>query len=142
MGLWRNKGVTGVFELCPLRDRDARRAADAVLTGKGPRAVVNFIRAVRQHQLHGLATRALTLKMLLHEYQSGGRFSKTHRELYRNFSHRRCLDPDEARRIRLKHQPSPSLQVTPAVRQRVAGRIAALMLACGRSAIWTGAADK
>jgi hypothetical protein len=99
MGLWRNKGVTGVFELCPLRDRDARLAAEMVLTAKGPRAVVNFIRAVRRHQLHGLATRPLTLKMLLHEYRSGGGFSKTHRELYRKFSHHLCLDPDEARRI-------------------------------------------
>lgn len=142
MGLWRNKGMTGVFELCPLRDRDARLAAETVLTGKGPRAVGNFIRAVRQHQLHGLATRPLTLKMLLHEYQNRGGFSKTHRELYRKFSHHLCLDPDEARRIRLKHQPSLSLQVTPAIRQRVAGRIAALLLVCGRSAIWTGAADK
>lgn len=142
MGLWRNKGVTGVFELCPLRDRDARLAAEMVLAGKGPRAVVNFIRAVRRHQLYGLATRPLTLKMLMHEYRSGGGFSKTHRELYRKFSHHLCLDPDEARRIRLKHQPSPTLQVTPAIRQRVAGRIAALMLVCGRSAIWTGQGDK
>lgn len=139
---WGEKSRCGVFELCPLRDRDARIAAEAVLKTSARRSVNVFMRAVRQHQLVGLATRPLTLKMLLHEYRSGGKFSRSHRELYRKFSHYLCLDPDDARRNRLKHQSSPRIHVPPATRQRVAGRIAALMLVCGRSAILPGATDK
>lgn len=139
---WSDKARSGVFELCPLRDRDARMAAEAVLKTSARRSVNAFMRAVRQHQLVGLATRPLTLKMLLHEYRSGGKFSRSHRELYRKFGHHLCIDPDDARTSRLRHQSSPRIHVPSATRQRVAGRIAALMLVCGRSAIWPGAAAK
>lgn len=133
------EGRSGIFELCPLREKDVRLAAEHRLAAreKAP-AVDKFLRAVRQRQLVGLATRPLTLKMLLHEFGEGAGFSRNHRQLYRRYSHFLGNETNAERERRLRDLGVRRLQVPPKQRERIAGRIASLLLLCGRSAIWTG----
>lgn len=133
---------SGIFELCPLRDKDARLAAGMVMRTESDSKMVNgFMGAVHRHQLFGLASRPLTLRMLLREFATSRRFSKSQRELYRRFSHFLCNEADPGRQSRLLNTTVPRPQVSPKARERMAGRIASLLQLCGRSAVWTGRAE-
>jgi hypothetical protein len=129
--------AAGIYELCPLRERDVRLAADTCLTAiAGEKAGTEFLRELRKHHLIALGSRPLTLKMLLSEFAKGaGRFPKTHRELYANCTRSLLQEHDEQRRIWLRNKNVPRLTVSEERRARVAGRIATLMLLCRRSAI-------
>jgi hypothetical protein len=130
--------VSGLYELCPLRDRDARLAADASLVGlaKTKKTGADFMRELRRHRLIALGSRPLTLKMLLREFAEGaGAFPRSHRELYRRCTRTLISEHDEGRRSSLRNKPLPRLTASENKRLRVAQRIAALMLLCGRSAI-------
>lgn len=146
MRLWTAPKVAetraGIFELCPLREKDVRLAAELILGSSKPASVVKFLRSVRQRQLVGLATRPLTLKMLLREFSEGAGFSKSHRQLYRRYSHDLCNEINPVRQRSLRDRNVPRLQVPAQQRERIAGRIASLLITCGRSAIWTGAPDQ
>jgi hypothetical protein len=141
MALWprseSEKDGSGVFELCPLREKDARLAAKIVFEAKTSSANGDkFLREVKRHRLIGLASRPLTLKMLLQEFMTaGGKFPNSHRELYHSCAKTLCAETNTARRERLRNKATPRLLVSDQQRARVAGRIAALMLLCGRSAI-------
>ncbi len=130
--------VSGLYELCPLRDRDARLAADTSLGGLAgnEKTGANFMRELRRRRLIALGSRPLTLKMLLREFAEGaGAFPRSHRELYRRCTRTLISERDEGRRARLRNKPLPRLTASESKRLRVAQRIAALMLLCGRSAI-------
>lgn len=130
-------GTSGIYELCPLRERDVRLAANTSLTdAAGDNAGTEFMRELRRHHLVALGSRPLTLKMLLGEFAKGaGSFPKSHRELYRSCTRTLLQERDEQRSSRLRNKNLPRLTVPEKRRARVAGRIAALMLLCGRSAI-------
>ncbi len=142
MRLWTAPKVTetraGIFELCPLREKDVRLAAELILGTAKQASADKFLRSLRQRQLVGLATRPLTLKMLLREFREGAGFSKSHRQLYRRYSHDLCNEINPARQRSLRDRNVPRLQVSAKHRERIAGRIASLLITCGRSAIWTG----
>ncbi len=127
----------GIYELCPLRERDVRLAANTSLSAvAGDKAGEGFMRELRRHHLIALGSRPLTLKMLMGEFAKGaGRFPHSHRELYRSCTRTLLQERDEQRASRLRNKNLPRLTVSEKRRARVAGRIAALMLLCGRSAI-------
>lgn len=141
--LWKSeesvseRPTSGIYELCPLRDRDARMAAGLALDSGDPGRLGNaFMRELNRHRLIGLGARPLTLKMLLQEFGSGaGKFPRSHRELYRRCTRAMVIEHDAGRRTRLRNKNIPRLAVSDKQRERVAGRIAALMLLCGRSAV-------
>jgi hypothetical protein len=124
---------SGIYELCPLRERDVQLAAkqslDAAPISKGG---ADFIRELKRHRLFGLGSRPLTLKMLLSEFASGaGKFPRSHRDLYRRCTQTLARERDTQRQARLRNKNHPRLTVSEKQRLRVAGRIAALLLLCG-----------
>lgn len=140
--LWRKVpgAHCGVFELCPLLERDVLLAAGVVLGTAAPaKTAREFLQAVRHHHVIGLSSRPITLKMLLSEFVAGGGFSVSHRELYLRSAVRLCNEVDPERRHRLRNINLLRLQLDQRRRLRAAQRIAALLLLGGRSAIWTGA---
>ncbi len=118
-----------VWELCPLRRDDVELAA----TESGF-AAPDFLRAIYRQQVSSLANRPMTLRMLLREFQGGGKFSGTHRELYSAHCRFLCGEVDPARAGRLRQD-----DVADAAYE-VAQRVAALTLLCNRSAVFTGPA--
>ncbi len=138
--LWRKvPGANcGVFELCPLVERHVHIAAETVF---GTETAREFTAAIRRHHLIGLATRPLTLKMLLREFAAGLGFSSTHRDLYLRAATHLCNEVDDERRRRLRNVGFVRLQLDQRRRLRVAQRIGALLLLGGRSAIWVGDKD-
>jgi|GEM_PF-1821356 len=128
---------TGIYELCPLTKADVQISAKITLADLGVNdASSQFLREIKKHRVEGLAARPLTLKMLLNEYiQSGGMFPTSYRELYFRAVKHLCKETDSSRKERLRDVSSPRLLVNEKERERIAGRIAAMMLICGRSAI-------
>jgi hypothetical protein len=128
---------SGIYELCPLRDRDARLAASMALGDiEASGSDYKFMRELNRHHLTALASRPLTLKMLLQDFVSGaGNFPRSHRELYQRCTQNLVKEHDAGRRARLRNKNIPRLSISDKQRERVAGRIAALMLLCGRSAV-------
>lgn len=130
---------SGIYELCPLRERDVRLAAERSLDEMPvSTAGGNFLREIKRHRFIALGSRPLTLKMLLSEFMSGaGKFPRSHRDLYRRCTQTLARERDPDRRARLRNKNHPRLTVSEKQRLRVAGRIAALLLLCGRSAVAT-----
>lgn len=130
---------SGIYELCPLRERDVILAAERSLDATpASTASGGFLRELKRHRLIALGSRPLTLKMLLREFASGaGKFPRSHRELYRRCTATLAREHDPERRQSLRNKNHPRLTVSEKQRQRVAGRIAALLLLCGRSAVAT-----
>ncbi len=140
--LWQKvpEAHCGVFELCPLLERDVLLAAQIVLgTTVQTKTAEEFLHAVRRHHVIGLSSRPITLKMLLSEFVNGGGFSVSHRDLYLRSAERLCNEVDSERRSRLRNVNLPRLLLDQRRRLRVAQRIAALLLLGGRSAVWLGA---
>lgn len=132
--------ASGIYELCPLRECDVRQAAAQALSGKGTGSAYDgeFLKELKRHRLIGLGSRPLTLKMLLQEFAAGaGRLPRTHRDLYRRCARTLLADHDRERQTRLRNKAIPRLTTSEQQRARIAGRIAAFLLLCGRSAITT-----
>jgi hypothetical protein len=131
--------ASGIYELCPLRERDVKLAAEHALgSKKGINSGAGFLRELKRHRLIGLGSRPLTLKMLLSEFASGaGKFPLSHRELYRRCTRTLVRERDAGRLTRLRNKNIPRLTASEQQRLRVAGRIATLLLLSGRSSIAT-----
>ena len=145
LNLWQKVPLahSGVFELCPLLERDVLLAARVILgSAASGISAEDFIRAIRCQHVIGLSSRPITLKMLISEFAEGGGFAVSHRELYLRSAVRLCNEVDAERRQRLRNVNLPRLQLDQQRRLRVAKRIAALLLLGGRSAIWTGDAGQ
>lgn len=122
------------FELCPLTRSAVVQAATAhsILPN-------DFLRAVHERQVYGLAARPLTLFMLLDEFRDrGGNLTRTHRQLYLDFCKRLCEEPDALRAQRLRRRKVAWLDYRPSQKQVVAGRIAAMMFLTAKSSVITG----
>src|SRR6266446_1997957 len=122
--LWREKNENIVFELCPLRWKDAELAA--LESGVDPQA---FWQEIIRHQVQGLAARPITLGMLLEEMNDGGNLPSSHHQLFTNAIARICRENPE--RVRYSPRPRPNQ----AHIQRVASRIAMLLMIGGRSVV-------
>src|SRR5205807_4401946 len=99
----------------------------------------DFLRAVHERQVHGLAARPLTLFMLLDEFRErGGNLTRTHRQLYLDFCRRLCEEPDEQRARRLRRRKVKWLEYRGSQKQAIAGRIAAMMFLTAKSSVVVG----
>ncbi len=126
--LWPEPQRGGVFELCPLRACDAEIAArESGLDAQ------EFMSAVWRHNVRGLAARPVTLKMLIDEFRAGGGLPQGQRSLYARAVRRLCAEVDQERELRLDRRGAkrpPEGEIF-----RVACRIAALLMLCGKNAV-------
>lgn len=119
------------FELCPLTRSAVVRAGSAYQASSN-----DFLKAVHERQIQGLAARPLTLFMLLDEFRErGGKLTRTHRQLYLDFCARLCDEPDAERGRRLRRRKVAWLDYRPAQKQTVAGRIAAMMFLTAKNSV-------
>lgn len=130
--LWPEPQRGGVFELCPLRARDAELAAKE--SGLDTQA---FMSAVWRQNVRGLAARPITLKMLLDEFRASSCLPEGQGLLYTRASRRLCAEVDREREQRLDRRGikrPPESEIF-----RITCRIAALLMLCGRNAVFKGA---
>jgi hypothetical protein len=120
----------GIYELTPLRRRDAKAAA----TGSGVDETA-FLAEVDAREAGALASKPVTLRFLLNAYQRKGGFPDTQAELYRVGCERLCEETSLSRRASRRIGTLSARQ-----RLQVAARVAVLSILCGRPAIWTGSA--
>jgi hypothetical protein len=126
--LWGENDLL-VYELAPLRRCDVLEAARV----EGIASPDAFLRAVDEKQAVPLAIKPITLKFLLNTYRNSGSLPRRQSDLYRDGC--LCL----AEEVSLDRRESGLLgSFSAPERMAVAGRIAALMVFGGRSAIWIG----
>lgn len=119
-----------VYELCPLRRKDAEEAA----RHEGCDSQ-DFMKALREMHVEGLANRPVTLFLLLNEFRAHGRFPATHRELYERGTRKLVDEIDPKRLEALTALSKTTLRASLDERLAAAQRIAALLLCCGKSAV-------
>jgi len=124
-GLWSERPDNLVYELCPLRWKDAELAAREA--NINPEA---FHRELVRHQVTGLAARPITLRLLLEEMRRSGSLPGSHHELFSMAIERLCEEVDEAR-----YRHERIARPKPAHIARVAARIAALSMVGARNTI-------
>lgn len=120
----------GVYELLPLQREDVRVLADhAEVDGEA------FLAAVERSGVTALASRPLTLKLLLGRFrESGGALPTSQAQLYEEGLGWLC-DESNARR----RDAGLAGRWTVEQRMAVGGRLAAITIFCGSPAFWTGA---
>jgi len=119
----------GVYELLPLQRDDVRAIADQEgIDGDA------FLAAVERSEVTALASRPLTLKLLLRRFhQSGGALPASQAQLYEEGMTWLCGEPNPS-----WHAAGLTGQLTVAQRLAVAGRLAALTVFSAVAAFWTG----
>jgi hypothetical protein len=130
LGLWPTRATESLYELCPLRRKDAEDAARAL--GCDPDA---FLRAVWERSAVVLAARPITLFFLLDEYRRHAGLPATHRELYERGTANLVCEVDPARLELLRALRKTEARVSDGDRLHAAQRLAALLLLSGRSAV-------
>lgn len=119
-----------VYELCPLRRKDAEEAAKHEECDSKA-----FVDALWEMQVEGLATRPVTLFFLLNEFRERGAFPATHRELYERGTRKLADEIDPKRLEVLTALSKTTIRASLEDRLVAAQRIAALLLCCGKSAL-------
>lgn len=128
--LWGKSEAETVFELCPLRQQDARVAAQEWKVDADA-----FMSAVHEQQVVGLAARPCTLFFLLRAFKENGSFPGTHFDLYDTGCKRLCEEHDWERTAAFRfHQPQPNRYTAVEV-HGMAARIAVLLMVSGKSAV-------
>ncbi len=136
LSLWGESKVPQIYELCPLRHRDALEGAR--FWGASPE---RFIEAVYERQIVSLAARPVTLRLLAREFERGKVLGRTRDEIYEVGCTRLCEEPDRARATALRRSGAVEPKfATPKIR-RAASRIAALVLLSGKTGVFTGSPD-
>jgi hypothetical protein len=116
----------GVYELAPLRKIDVAKEARITTSDEA-----GFIAQVKERNAVPMAVRPVTLRFLLNSYARSS-FPANRQELYLEGCRVLCEEPDPAKRA------SPSLgRPDVAMRLNAATRIAAVMVFCRKSAIWS-----
>jgi hypothetical protein len=133
LSVFPGDGKSRKFELCPLRQRDAYMAAESYAIDPD-----EFLKQVYDKSVLGLATRPVTLFMLLKAYAHDGRFPGTFRDLYNVGCRTLCAEVDQERVEQLR-QRSP-MYVLPSEEQKfaIATRIAALLMLGRKAAVYIG----
>jgi len=131
-----------VYELCPLRRKDAEMAAH--YRGCDSQA---FMKELWKMHVEGLATRPVTLFFLIDEFSGTGAFPITHRELYEHGIQKLADEIDPKRLEILRAHSKTTLRASLDDRLTAARHVAALLLCCGKSAIrqdegFVGQSDK
>jgi hypothetical protein len=132
IALWGAKKTAPIFELCPLRQQDARLAAKVWHLDAAA-----FLQAVYERKAVGLAALPTTLFFLLGQFRSKGALSNTHRELYEQGCQTLAREHDPRKVEALRSLRRSARVFTPEEIYLAANRIAALLLVCGKSAIRT-----
>lgn len=132
IGLFGDKRPS-IYELCPLREADARMAA--VERRVDPDA---FLQVVLEREVTALAARPITLFFLLTEFARGRSFPGTHRDLYETGCNHLCEEHDHERVEALRRLPQLYAAPQPTQLHRVACRIAALLMLSGRYSVYVG----
>jgi hypothetical protein len=130
LALWTSKTRECIYELCPLRRKDADDAARAM--DCDPKA---FLQAVWERKAIALAARPVTLFFLLEEFREHAGLPATHRELYERGTANLAREVDPARLELLRALRKTEARVSDADRLRAAQRLATLLLLSGRSAV-------
>ncbi len=128
--LWGFSEKQPVFELCPLRHRDAVQAAEVLGVDSS-----KFMQGVYEHNVVGLAALPTTLFFLLDEFRNGERFALTHRELYQRACNRLAAEHDPRRAEGMRARRKTARVTASDEIYKAACRLAALLLLCGKSAI-------
>jgi hypothetical protein len=116
-----------------LRQSDASLAA-----GREGVDAVKFIESIYRHNVVGLASLPTTLVFLLNEFKESGSFSGTHRELYERGCRRLARENDPQRVEAMRSLRQINRISTPDEIFEAASLLAALVLICGKSAIYVG----
>ena len=130
LSLWPSKPVVSLYELCPLRYKDAQIAA----TAHGCDAD-KFLHAVQERNAVALAARPITLFFLLDEFRQHGTLPKTHRELYERGTAQLASEVNVERLELLRVLRKTSAGITDVERLRAAQQLACLSLVSGSTGI-------
>ncbi|OYQ62068.1 hypothetical protein B9G53_24055 [Pseudanabaena sp. SR411] len=125
INLW-GKDAVRAYKLAPLRRKDVEEAANAENI-----ETESFVEAIRQNEAIPLAIKPITLGFLLGIYKSKGGFPERKIDLYLDGCLELCKEPPESNRREAKLLGN----LDPEIRLAIAGRIAALMIFCNRSAV-------
>jgi hypothetical protein len=127
--LWTRVGTTDhIFELEPLRQEDARLAAEQ----KG-HAGEKFLQAVHRADVASLASRPITLFFLIEEFR-GEEFEATSRaQLYKNGCRRLCEESNHERALLLRRFSSEACSTEEKI--EASGRLACALLLGGKHSI-------
>jgi hypothetical protein len=122
-------GEVGVYELLPLQRDDVRAIAEqAGIDGDG------FLAAVEHSGVTALASRPLTLRLLIRRFQqSGGALPDSQAQLYEDGIGWLCDEPNLS-----WHDAGLTGRLAVAQRLAVAGRLAAITVFSAAPALWTG----
>jgi len=123
-----SKGAVGVYELAPLKRVDVAEAARA--NNLDPEV---FLQEIDRKEIVPLASKPVTLNLLLNIYWKHGQFPSTQAELYFAGCRLLCEESNESRRDARR-----TGDLTAEQRMIVAARIAAITIFASRYAIWTG----
>jgi len=126
-GLWGKDGV-GIYELTPLLRKDAAEAAR--VNGLDP---AEFLKALAYRDVESLASKPVTLDLLLRKFQVSGALPENQAALYLEGCRLLCEEVNPARRA-----AGHTGTLDPDQRLAVSARIAAMMLLGKRSVVWMG----
>lgn len=127
--LWNEEEVA-IVQLERLREDDVRAAADQYL---GAEAAKRFLEQVEKYDAEPLASRPVTLNMLLNIFQQESEFPLTQQELYRRGL---LAFIEEGNALRRKNPQTWRLDTTSKL--MVAGRIATALVLSDHSELWAG----
>jgi hypothetical protein len=120
---------TAAFELAPLRRRDVADIATAL----GLNDAALFLSEIERRDAVPLATKPVTLKLLVNLYKRGRRLPRTQAELYERGCLALCEEINPSRQAAGRYGT-----LSPKQRLAVAARVAAITTFCGRTAVWDG----
>jgi hypothetical protein len=133
--LWPADGRGGAFELCPLRWRDVRLAAE-----KSGLNADKFQTAVIERRVSWMAGRPKLLLMLLDEFRQHRRLPDSRRELFRRAAMRMCEEHEPERQEVLERSQRAVFPVNELM--PVVARISAALLLSGRTyVLWDSDID-
>jgi hypothetical protein len=127
---WYGKANLGVYELAPLTRRNVTDAARASHVDD-----LAFLAQVSSMELGPLASKPLTLNMLLNLFRNEGKLPDSQHELYERGCLLLCQEPDQQRRRRSSRRKAS------VDRLATARRIAATTILANKRAVWTGLDD-
>jgi hypothetical protein len=126
--IWPQADRGGAFELCPLRWRDVRLAAQKSRVNPD-----KFQSAVLDRRIGWMAARPKLLLMLLQEFRQFGRLPDSRRELFSRAALRMCEEHDPAREEVLERSRRPVFPANELI--PIVARVAAALLLSGKSYI-------
>jgi hypothetical protein len=127
-GRVRESTSVGVFELAPLTRSDVQDAAKAEGVDEA-----KFLDAVERADIVAFAIKPVTLRFLINKYKNQSRLPSSMSDLYREGCMLLCEEPNPE-----LHEARKAGKFPAKYRFAAACRVAAVMMFCQKSAIWSG----